>query len=1405
MEEIMRKLVFALALFVSLNPFNRAFSQSTSATVSGTVADSSGAVLPGVSVTATNDGTAVATTVVTNEAGAYSAPGLLPGTYTVSAELPGFQKATYTKVQLGNADKFRLNFTLQVATQAQSVEVTVAADTLLATSSSSVGEILSQNRVQDLPTVSNNVLDLFRLIPGVRVDASGVSPSFAGLSGFGSVNMLRDGVDDAGGSRWGSTALSATYLNPDLIGEARIIVSPVDAELGRGNAQIQFLTRSGTNQFHGTGVWAVRNSAFDANTWNNNRQVDAKTGAWKPTIPDWANNHQFTGSLGGPIVKNKTFFFALWDTLLVNGRTTPNSMVLTPCARNGVFRYFDNWNNGNTNQVTALGATPTIAVVDGVGNPVRPATNPDGTPFTGSLRYVSVFGPGSFSGGTPNADCSNFVASGGSWDTFRTGMDSTGFVAKQLGVTPLPNNYDLAGADGLNTAGYRWTRNEKNGTESIFGTNAGGIAALNGLGRNQINFKIDHNFNARNKLSATYTYERSSGNSNYETLPGGFRGSVYRHPQTLALNFTSTLSSTLVNEARVGMRRVGGNSFNGFSNPATASAAQSFYPNYNGYPVYLGLGTGTVNFQANAPLGGGTTAQYNDTTALSTYGDSISWTKGRHAFKAGGEARFGHSLGYDAGITVTGIPRAVGGDTAFAPIPGPAIAAGANMPGLAGTAGSGNNQRMRSLLSFLAGSLSSVTQFYYMQDPTKLGSFEDYKTFPQRVRDTHQNEMSFFFKDDWKVKKNLTLNLGLRWDYYGVPYDRDGLMTLPVGGPSGIWGISGSGFADWFKPGTRGTPTTMQFIGKNSPNPGTPWFSDDYKDFGPAVGFAWQVPWFGEGKTTVRGGYQMTFNQGQVANAITQENVVPGSTLNGTYSGDSAANSYLDLTKVSSLVPVTQIYKPLQPVPLTDRTQQVYNPQANLRNPYAENVTLSVTRSLRNNLTLDLRYIGTLGRRQWNSNFQINQPNFLFNGLKEAFDAARAGNDSSPALQVLENMFKGINIAGAGFGPVGTTFNGVLQTAGAQLRASTATSVNVTGTNLQQNLANGNYANVAAILNTMVYSSASNPTLPVTPNGVTGSVMRYNNFPENFIVANPQFSQVYIISDINTNNYHSLEAQITLRPTHGLSMQSTYTWSKNLGIFGGLSNTYTDPLNRHADYGPLPDQRVHDFRTNGQFQLPIGPNQKFFSNTSGVLARIVEGWQAGWIFNGNSGQPMTITGNSTMYGYYVLGGLVGNAMADVVGPFDTKGKINWKQGATSGTFFTGSDGAALKQVKDPQCLALPTSLQSSCTLTAIADSNGQILIQNAQPGKRGNLGLRSIEGPGLWRFDANLAKSFKLSEGKALLFRIDSTDVLNHPEPATPVLDVNTANFGQVVTSSATATAKSALHRQFQASMRFTF
>src|SRR5262249_48055838 len=143
----------------------------------------------------------------------------------------------------------------------------------------------------------------------------------------------------------------------------------------------------GTNKFRGAVVWNVQNSALDPNTWANNRVQP------KPATRDWNNVNQYTGSLGGPIIKNKTFFFALWDGMQPAGRSLNNPTVFTPCARNGIFRYYDNWSNGNAFQVTSSGATPRIAVVDQLGNPVPPKTNPNGTPANGILRYASVFGP----------------------------------------------------------------------------------------------------------------------------------------------------------------------------------------------------------------------------------------------------------------------------------------------------------------------------------------------------------------------------------------------------------------------------------------------------------------------------------------------------------------------------------------------------------------------------------------------------------------------------------------------------------------------------------------------------------------------------------------------------------------------------------------------------------------------------------------------------------------------------------------------------------------------------------------------------------------------------------------------------------------------------------------------------
>src|SRR5262249_48667656 len=161
-------------------------------------------------------------------------------------------------------------------------------------------------------------------------------------------------------------------------------------------------------------------------------------------------------------------------------------------------------------------------------------------------------------------------------------------------------------------------------------------------------------------------------------------------------------------------------------------------------------------------------------------------------------------------------------------------------------------------------------------------------------------------------------------------------------------------------------------------------------------------------------------------------------------------------------------------------------PDPALATPYAQNLTLALTRSVTSKVTVDLRYVGTLARKQRSASNNINVPDFLFNGLKEAFDAARAGGESP----LLDQMLKGITLT-AGAGPVGQ--NGF--TGAAALRADSR---------FNTNLANGNYQNLAGAafpapsLNTLNYTTALNPTLPAIPANVNGAVMRLNGFPENF-------------------------------------------------------------------------------------------------------------------------------------------------------------------------------------------------------------------------------------------------------------------------------------------------------------------
>jgi hypothetical protein len=453
------------------------FAQTTNANLGGTVSDSSKALIPGVTVTATNTATGIVSTNVTNETGAYNFASLQTGTYKVTAELPGFQTQTYNDVVLGVSQQVRLNFALQVGGQAQSVEVSVAADTLIATTSSSVGTVLPEYKVRDLPLASRNILDLVSTASGAQ------GSNFAGAR-LTQLNITRDGIPVSDG-RYDTGAATTTYVSPDLVDEVRVIVAPVDAETGRGSGQIQMSTRSGTNELHGSLFWVNRNSVLNANSWNNNFQ-----GAGK----DYYNGNQFGGRVGGPIIKNKTFFFFLYDGQRFLTKQNFTATVLTPLAAQGIFRYFPGVQNGNI--------TTNLPTVDRSGNPLSPAG------ATGPLTSFNVFGRDVNGTFTP-------------WDTRRSAFDTSGWIKNLLGRMPAPNDYTLG--DGLNTAGFRWLRRSA-GQDTANGDG-------NDTNRNQYNARIDHNFNAKNKASFSGTWERDAAETTQAGItnwPGGYNGLVSR-------------------------------------------------------------------------------------------------------------------------------------------------------------------------------------------------------------------------------------------------------------------------------------------------------------------------------------------------------------------------------------------------------------------------------------------------------------------------------------------------------------------------------------------------------------------------------------------------------------------------------------------------------------------------------------------------------------------------------------------------------------------------------------------------------------------------------------------------------------------------------------------------------------
>lgn len=381
----MRRILVILLLVVGASPN---FGQRILGKITGTIRDSSGSAIARVQITAIDLGTQRKITAESNDAGVYHLLGLGAGRFDLSAEAKGFRAEKRTGVTLDVGQVLRADFELQVGPTTESVTVN-AETSSLNLETSEVSAVVNQRAITDLPLNGRNVYQLAELQPGVvRVAGTGLQESETtdariGSSGsrFRDNQILLDGVSNNNDRQGGRTTIT---LNPDAVEQFRIVTNNLSAEYGRsGGALISVITRGGTNDFRGTAFWFLRNDNLDASN-----TFESRSGSQ----PEFKRN-QFGATVGGPIVRNRVFFFGSYQGLRLRQPQQRQATVETPEFRDFVMRTRPDSNAARLLHEFPPLANPVFNIRD-IGSPARgvqQAGPPDGIPDLGDV-FIPVRG-----------------------------------------------------------------------------------------------------------------------------------------------------------------------------------------------------------------------------------------------------------------------------------------------------------------------------------------------------------------------------------------------------------------------------------------------------------------------------------------------------------------------------------------------------------------------------------------------------------------------------------------------------------------------------------------------------------------------------------------------------------------------------------------------------------------------------------------------------------------------------------------------------------------------------------------------------------------------------------------------------------------------------------------------------
>lgn len=707
-----------------------AWGQGSTSSITGTVTDASGAVIADAKVSVKNEGTGVSYDTVTTSAGAYTVASLAPGLYTVTVVDPGFR--TYTTVHnvLNVGAPIVIDIKLEVGEVGQTVEVEATYERL-DTSNATLGGVVGRREVADLPLNGRNPLNLVIMEPGLVQRSNNAAGSDTHV--FGSRdrahNVTVDGID-ANESSVPNPQSNILRLTTDNVQEYRVVTQAATAETGRNSgANVSVATRSGTNDLHGDVFYFHRNTVLNANEWFSNASKLAK-----PILL----LHQYGLDLGGPIFKDKTFFFVSWQgngikQSLPIAQSFGIPRVYTASMKAGIFRYVVGTVTANGQNFTANSP----GLVDASGNLLPSVAVCGGSVTTNCVASYNIFDPAN----DPNG----------------IGVSPDPSITALVNTLPLPNTFAVGAGDGLNTGGYSW--NVPSRFKGPF-----------------LMFRLDHKFNEKNDIFGRVNF------SDYDTTEGdllngrpmifpGFppMGEVIRRNENVAIRYRRVFSPALVNEAIAGLNRFRFRFTFGESNPNLGDPVKD--PAYGQQCVIQSFRNINTPF-CNSPHTARTVTAWQ-------YVDNLTYIRGAHTLRAGINFRFyqhNDSRGLAGG---GGLAPNIYFDWTERDIATPAQFS--NLPVIPNPT---DNAFLHNVVNELTGFPAALVQTF----AGSLGT-NSYPAGLLSEQGTRAKQYDSYIQDEWKFRRNLTITAGLRWEWNRPVTDCCGRVFVPDKPVTGSQGV----------------------------------------------------------------------------------------------------------------------------------------------------------------------------------------------------------------------------------------------------------------------------------------------------------------------------------------------------------------------------------------------------------------------------------------------------------------------------------------------------------------------------------------------------------------------------------------------------------------------------------------